>query len=51
MVLFFIVILLFIGVMANIVDGITDIIVHKRVDVLIKFILWGLIFFVLFEIF
>jgi hypothetical protein len=51
MVLFFIIILLFIGIMANIIDGITDIIVHKRVDVLIKFALWGLVFFILWEYF
>jgi len=51
MVLFLIVILLFIGIMANIIDGITDIIVHKRTDVLIKFILWGLVFMFLFKIF
>jgi len=44
MVILLILLLLFVGITANIVDGITDIIVNKRVDVLIKFILWGLVF-------
>ena len=51
MVLFLIIILLFIGIIANIIDGITDIIVYKRVDVLIKFILWGLAFMILWDYF
>jgi len=50
MVILLLLFLLFIGITANIVDGITDIIVNKRVDVLIKFILWGLIFLFIFNI-